>query len=382
MDERLADELSASGHLTSGWLSSFLDVPRQEFIPNTVWRPDKGRRGPDLVPLHRDEHPDQWRELVAGDDFVITQVDDGNPVGGDVGALITSSASMPRVVALMLKHLDVHGGERVLEIGTGTGWNAALLAHRLGAHRVTSIEVDPEVATHAKKALSDAGFGEVTVVAGDGTLGYPPGAPYDRLIATVACAQMPYAWVAQTRPGGRIVAPCWALDYHGLLAALTVAKDGTAVGQFVDDANFMRLRGHRIDPCYDVFSSTDEEERQATVTETAVHPAEVASADYALGAIIAIGIRVTGCQMDYFPSKDPDNHNGTLRLVDHGSRSWARLYYNHDNGAPYPVHQYGLRRLWDEVEAAHHWWVDQGRPGADRWRFTVTPLEQRIELVR
>jgi protein-L-isoaspartate O-methyltransferase len=63
---------------------------------------------------------------------------------------------MPRVVALMLKHLDVHGGEQLLEIGTGTGWNAALMAHRLGAERVTSIEVDPQIAAHARKALSDA----------------------------------------------------------------------------------------------------------------------------------------------------------------------------------------------------------------------------------
>ncbi|MGH3925597.1 MAG: hypothetical protein ACRDTT_22525 [Pseudonocardiaceae bacterium] len=113
-------------------------------------------------------HPGQWRELAVGDDFVITQVDDGNPVGGDVGDLITSSVSMPRMVALMLKHLDVHGGERVLEIGTGTGWNAALLAHRLGADCVTTIEVDPQVGTRAKKAPSDAGFGDVIVITGDG----------------------------------------------------------------------------------------------------------------------------------------------------------------------------------------------------------------------
>lgn len=381
MDEWLVNELEASGHLTTEWRPSFLVMPRHQFIPNTIWRPDPDRRGPDLVPLRRDEQPDQWLKVAAGDDFVITQVDDGNPVGGHVGNLITSSASMPRVVALMLKHLDIRSGERVLEIGTGTGWNAALLAHRLGADRVTTIEVDPQIAAHARKSLSDAGFGDVTVITGDGALGYPPGAPYDRLIATVACTQMPYAWVAQIRPGGRIVAASWALDYHGLLLALTVAKDGTATGHAVDHVAFMRLRDQRAGPRYDVFSSTDTEEERATVTETCVHPAEVASGDYALGAVIAIGTRVADCQMDYFPSKDPESHNGTLRLVDHDSRSWARLYYDHDNTPPYPVHQYGPRRLWDEVEAAHHWWVGQGRPGADRWRFTVAPLEQRIELV-
>ncbi len=96
--------------------------------------------------------------------------------------------------------------------------------------------------------------------------------------------------------------------------------------------SFMRLRNQRNDPRYDVFSSTPEEEQQAVVTETLVHPAEVASGDYALGAVIAIGTRVADCRMDYFPSKDPESNNGTLRFVGHDSRSWARLYHHHDDG--------------------------------------------------
>jgi protein-L-isoaspartate(D-aspartate) O-methyltransferase len=382
MEQWSADELCASGHLTRDWRPSFLAVPRHSFIPETIWLPDTRRHGPDLVPLHRVEHPDQWMELAAGDDFVITQVDDGHPVGSDgAGEIVTSSAGMPRVVALMLRHLDVHGGEGVLEIGTGTGWNAALLAHRLGAERGTSIEVDPRIAAQARKALSDAGFGAVTVITGDGASGYAPRGPYDRVIATVACTQMPYAWVEQTRPGGRIVAPSWALEYHGLLLALTVAEDGTATGQAVDHVSFMRLRDQRTDSHFAAFRSTADQEALASVTETAVHPAEVASGDYALGGVIAIGTRVAQCQMDYFRSTDPDSHNGTLRLVDHHSRSWARLYYDHEGGPPYQVHQYGPRKLWDEVEAAHMWWVEHGRPGADHWQFTVTPTEQQITLI-
>jgi len=100
----------------------------------------------------------------------------------------------------MLAALDAHEGHRVLDTGTGTGYNAALLAHRLGAEQVTSIEVDPDVAASARTALSDNGFGGVTTVTGDGALGYPSGGPYDRVIATAACNQIPYAWIAQTRP--------------------------------------------------------------------------------------------------------------------------------------------------------------------------------------
>jgi protein-L-isoaspartate O-methyltransferase len=100
---------------------------------------------------------------------------------------------------------DAH---RVLEIGTGTGYNAALLAHRLGDGQVVSIEVDPQVAEQTRHALARAGFAP-TVITADGSAGYPAGAPYDRVIATCSAllGQVPYQWVAQTRAGGRLVVP-------------------------------------------------------------------------------------------------------------------------------------------------------------------------------
>jgi hypothetical protein len=235
------------------------------------------------------------------------------------------------------------------------------------------------VAGHARQALSRAGFGEITTVIGDGSLGYPAGAPYDRVIATAAARYLPYPWVAQTRPGGRIVAPSWALDYCGLLLALTVGEDGTAAGHAVDDVSFMMLRDQRAHRSRQVIKDLNEYD-QASITETELHPAETASGSYSPGAVIAIGTRVPGCRSDYFPSPDPESNAGTLRLVDHRSRSWARLHYDPASGPPYTVRQHGPRRLWDEVEAAYQWWVDQGRPGADRWRFTVTPHGQRIDL--
>lgn len=207
----------------------------------------------------------------------------------------------------MLEHLDIHGGEQVLEIGTGTGWNTALLAHRLEPEQVTTIEVDPEVAAHARTALKDIGYGAVTVITGDGAQGYPPGAPYDRVLVTVGCKDVPYAWVAQTRPGGRIVAPSWALTYHGLLLALTVDEDGAAAGHVVDEVSFMMLRDQR--PHRARQPITDDYE-QATITDTDLHPAEVANAGHSPGAVIAIGTQVPECRSDYFPSSDPDSQDG------------------------------------------------------------------------
>ncbi|MGH3928766.1 MAG: methyltransferase domain-containing protein, partial [Pseudonocardiaceae bacterium] len=213
------DDLARWEAAVAPWWPSLATVPRHRFVPDTVWfkNPDGW---PTLLPLHRGDDPDRWLELTyLPDDAVITQVDDGHPSGpGLAGAMQTSSASAPDIVAIMLAALDAHEGHRVLEIGTGTGYNAALLAHRLGAEQVTSIEVDPDVAAQARRALSETGYGKVCTVTGDGALGHAPGAPYDRVIITAAVHQIPYSWVVQTRPGGRILLP-WADSYTGMLVA-------------------------------------------------------------------------------------------------------------------------------------------------------------------
>jgi protein-L-isoaspartate O-methyltransferase len=143
-------------------------VPRHEFIPDTVWREDEDCDDiNDLIPLRRENDPATWLQLAYADQAVITQVDDGEPVGpGLSGHDISSSVSMPTMVARMLTELEVEPGMIVCEIGTG--YNAALLATRLGAHQVTTIEVDPRIAGRAKHALVTTGFGGVAVVTGDG----------------------------------------------------------------------------------------------------------------------------------------------------------------------------------------------------------------------
>ncbi|MGH8920425.1 MAG: methyltransferase domain-containing protein, partial [Actinomycetes bacterium] len=256
------------------WWPSLATVPRHRFVPDIVWfkNPDGW---PTLLPLRRGDDPDRWLALTyTYDDAVVTQIDDGRPSGpGLAGAIQTSSASAPDIVAIMLAALDAHEGHRVLEIGTGTGYNAALLAHRLGAEQVTSIEIDPDVAAQAGRALFETGYGKICTVTGDGALGHAPGAPYDRIIATAAVRQIPYSWVAQTRPGGRILMP-WANDYTGMLVALTVDEQGIAVGGIVDESSFMWLREQRVrrGPVGDVVGD-DEDRAEAQLTE--LHPSWV-----------------------------------------------------------------------------------------------------------
>lgn len=368
---RMVDNLTIAGVLDSVWRESFLAVPRHAFIPEMVWRP----RGHVLVPLCRADDPGRWLALAyAHDEFVITQVDDGNPIGpGPIGDRISSSASQPNVVALMLTACCVHPGQRVLEIGTGTGYNAALLARRLGGENVTTIEVDSGVAGHARTALSSTGFGAVTVVTSNGEHGYPPRAPYDRVLSTVACQEVPYAWVAQTRPGGRVVTP-WGTAYlNGALLSLTVGDDGTATGGVVGDVAFMWLRGQRI-PLTWVRECVHDED-QAVVSYTKLHPALVTDEYH---AAFAIGLLVPRCEYRYCRARD-DSGEYTVWFLDPASRSWASIDYA-PGADTYEVNQLGSRVLWNEVEAAYTWWIEVGRPTADQWRFQVTPQGQQIDL--
>jgi protein-L-isoaspartate(D-aspartate) O-methyltransferase len=113
--------------------------------------------------------------------------------------------SQPYIVAVMTAALRAGDDDRVLEIGTGSGYQAAVLAH-LAAH-VWSIERHAELAHAARSRLADLGITNVTVIVGDGTAGHPAAAPYDRILVTAGAPRVPGALEAQLAPGGRLVIP-------------------------------------------------------------------------------------------------------------------------------------------------------------------------------
>ena len=379
----LVDDLSSSGALTPDWRAAFLAVPRHLFVPDLVWR--EGEDGCGLQEVRRAEQPDTWLAMVYRDEPVITQINDGASPGfpgapPDLSAarhiLYTSSTSMPSVVAEMLGALRAEPGMSVLEIGTGTGWNTALLAHRLGSEHITSLEIDPHLSARAQQVLAEAGYGAVTVLTGDGTLGHPRRAPYDRVLSTACVYQVPYPWIAQTRPGGLVLTPWGTEYYNGHLLALTVAGDGTATGRIVGKTAFMTIRDQRIPwiPISEIV--TDDSEARAEEKLSKRHPRS-----YVAGYDVrtAIGVQVPRCIPRYTPPEDQDP-DGILWLLDQWSHSWAAIHHQPDQPGPYRVRQYGPRRLFDEVSAAYRRWKAAGTPPAHTWRITITPDGQRAEL--
>ncbi|MFI6464538.1 methyltransferase, FxLD system [Streptomyces sp. NPDC050538] len=126
----------------------------------------------------------------------------------DTDGTSISCASQPAIVALMLDQLEAQPGERILELGAGTGYNAALLAHLVGERgHVTTIDVDDDLVEGARAHLDAAGFTNVEALTRDGAVGHVEGAPYDRIIATVGAHGVPHAWLDQLAPGGRLVVP-------------------------------------------------------------------------------------------------------------------------------------------------------------------------------
>ncbi|KAF4410967.1 methyltransferase domain-containing protein [Streptomyces lycii] len=373
---RLASALLEKGSLGSDWLPSFEAVPRHLFVPDTAWPGNAGgNRQQDRV--IRTEEPDAWWAAVHSDVPITTQWDDGAYTGPGRGKVPSSSNSMPSMVFSMLGALGVEDGHRVLEIGTGTGWNAALLAHRLGGGNVVTVEVDPAVSAAARARLEAAaartGAAVPVTVVGDGADGHPPLAPYDRIIATCSVGRIPPQWLAQCRPGAVIVAP-WGPVYGGEgVVRLTVGEDGTAAGPFIRSSAFMRLRDQRTDrPPFGAYLK-EPWPAGGTRSTTTLSPDGVGG----WIDMFVIGVRVPRmfCRTD-----SHGDGSYTLWLYDTDVTSWATA--DHEPGrTDYEVVQSGPRALWDELETAWRWWEARGKPGFERFELAVSAEgEQRIGL--
>jgi len=153
--------------------------------------------------------------------------------------------SQPFIVALMSDLLDLRPVDRVLEVGTGSGYQAAVLAELAGG--VFSTEVIPELADVAKHTLTREGYGNVALRVGDGGHGWPEHAPFDAIIVTAAARGVPPALVKQLRPGGRLVIPVGVPCGDQQLRVLRKSPDGSVISRAVLPVAFVPLTGASSD---------------------------------------------------------------------------------------------------------------------------------------
>lgn len=344
-------------------------VPRRLFMPPVVWA-DLGP-GP-WVRIDRIVEPAKWAEVADADIPLVTQFEDGRASGE---GLATSSSSMPSMVTAFLDELEVYENDRVLEIGTGTGWTAALLCELVGQDNVTSVEIDGELAQQAIRSLKYAGYAP-RVVTGDGAAGWLKDAPYDRVHVTCAVRDIPHAWLAQTRPGGVIACPYAQGFGYGHILRLHVLPNGSATGRFAGSADYMMLRSQR--PVSGHVRRWAEGGGTITGSATSLDPRLLERAPAA--ADLMIGALTPGVVTRMYEAGDGSGEC-TFWLLDAAGPGgpWASVDYEPGKNT-YEVQQAGDRKLWDETEAAYFRWLQAGQPDISRFGLTISPERQQLWL--
>ncbi|WP_326736378.1 methyltransferase domain-containing protein [Streptomyces sp. NBC_01022] len=320
----------------SEWLTAFATVPRELFVPR----------------FHQQDGHGRWHEVSDGDPGYLETVysDTALTTQLDEHGLPTSSSSEPRLMLAMLDALGATPGDRLYEMGLGTGYNAALLSSVLGDDSVVSVDVDPELVRLARHRLAAAGYYPF-VCAGDGAEGRAERAPYDRIIATAGLRHIPPALLSQAHEGTVVVAPIG----YGVVRAV-VSGGGEAAGRFLPvPAFFMRRRGPARNPD---FSGVERAVAEATtvpvsdVLDRLRFPLSLALPGYSTCSWRDETGQVTGVGL----------------WAEDGSTATA-----HAKGT---VRQIGPERLWDTVERLVSVFP-KGVPAREDFGLTITPDGQR-----
>ena len=361
---RLAEQLVAAGKLWSPeWRDSIEEVPRHVFTPDVL------RRDPDGS-WHRLDHstPDgrrEWLDRVYSNTALLTATTETPD-----SSSLRSSSSMPGLMTRMLESLDVRDGHRVLEIGTGTGYNVGLLSRRLGEANVFSVDIEPDLVDLARARLAVLGY-HPTLRTADGADGLAECAPFDRIIATCAVPVIPWPWVEQTRLGGVILTDLKPTRGAGSLVRLVRSGDG-AEGRFDPVyAAFMDLRRqHTAPPSGRPAKDRSGTPRQRTSTLDPNAPWNSLLVWFLAGLDLGPGLRIGYCRPD-------DSGRPTASSLTAADGSWAEVTLADDDGA-HEVIEGGTRSVWRIVEAAHETWTSLGSPGWERFGLTVTQDRQVV----
>ncbi|MFJ9417608.1 methyltransferase [Streptomyces sp. NPDC101227] len=342
----LVRELAESGLLSPQWRDAWERTPRHHFIPDPAWR--QLRRGCELVTGR------ERLDLIYSDEPVVTQLDNGQPGGPGIA---TSSNSMPSMVARQLSALDIRPGHHVLEIGTATGYVAALLCRRVGEENVFSVEIDGVLGDQAQANLEGEGL-RPTLRVTDGSMGLADHAPYDRILSTCALREVPQCLAGQLVPGGVLVAPMTNVFYGGATVRLVREDNGELVGRFFHGASYMPMRSHRLEKLAPPDTTT------ARRRETDLEPERL----YPLGFALYGSARLPGVRMTH--GFHQDVRTVWLQAED-GSAAVA-------SGGTVTV--YGPRDLWTEAEEIEAEYAALGSPDNQAFGLKVTPHGQHLWL--
>ncbi len=361
--EALADKLTADGDLrTAEWRAAVCAVPRHELVPRYY-----EQEGTTYRLVDPDDHASRraWLDLVYSDTTLITAV-----VADSSGRHIpVSSSTKPDLMVRMLEALDVHDGHMVLEIGTGSGYNAALLSHRLGEDRVFSIDLRSELVDAAADRLARIGY-RPTLRAMDGSGGLREHSPYDRIIATCSVPAIPGEWIEQTAPGGLILVDMEGQLSAGNLVLLRRSEEPVAEGKFLDwYGRFMALRrdAASVGRAWPAMDRPHGQERA-----TAVDPVELDG-----GFRFLAQFRLPPGTLH---TLTVDGGTPTATCLTNRDGSWCSVDRAADEPGRYRVRHAGPRDLWADVEHAHGEWATMGAPAWHRFGLTATPTSQRVWL--
>lgn len=372
--DQLVNGLELAGHVSSQRVAAAVrTVPRHVFVPGI--EPERAYR------------------------------DEAFAIKYDARGLPISSSSQPAIMARMLDQLDVQPGHRVLEIGTGSGYNAALLGHLVGdTGAVMSVDIDADIAADARERLAACGASAVTVGCGDGALGWPELAPYDRIIATVGVWDVPPAWMAQLAAQGRLVVP---LDLRGQQRSIAFEPVGDHLESVsVVPCGFMRMRGpfagpeemHQLGP-----------ERAVVLGLAEQRPIDVDALYAALaqpGVGVPSGVRGTlndawrglalwlalrepaiaglsafGAAASHWPVpaliEYPGRGTGTVALVEPDARAALVRLNEEDQSFELGARPFGPNgdRLAQRIVGHIHEWNTHGRPGSAGLQVSVYPRD-------
>ncbi|MDP8959620.1 MAG: methyltransferase domain-containing protein [Actinomycetota bacterium] len=360
------DRLKETGCGLSNGLSPRVEralrrVPRHRLVETFFylpWPPPQQGERPQRYEVDPTAPTPEVLELVYSDQALITRLDEqGRP---------TSSTSQPSLVAIMLEELELAPGMKVLEIGAGTGYNAALIAEMVGDPAlVTTVDIQPDVVAQTTRLLRRSGYEAIRVLHGDGAAGNPEGAPYDRIVAAAGCPEVSWAWAQQLAPNGLMLVP---LQHGGPFSDPLVKlgkADGHLSGRMSAYSGFMQLQGELSGPNPWPDELPDPGERPPDEE----HPLPPALTDSGMDERSFRACRRAWWDFHFFLAMcDLRAHRGPeglgmaggggsmLRVTEDGVRVWG------DSG------------IYRDLMAIYDQWESLGRPQLTDWETELHPL--------